>query len=330
MSDFRKNLEEWKDFGSNPESFIKFIPVFAMVFVLLTALFTCWAKIEPQERGVVLRFGKFNKTMEPGLHFRLPFRIDRVEKVPVQRQLKEEFGYRTKQSGIRTQYSSQNLDGESIMLTGDLNVADVEWVTQYRIVNPRDYLFKVRNLKGTFRVMNEAVMREIVGDRTINEILTTGRSVIENLVEADLQKLCNQYEMGVEIDQVILQDVNPPELVKPSFNGVNQAQQEKESQIYKARAEYNSVIPRAEGEASQVIEMARGYAIERINMAAGEADRFNAIYKAYQKAPEVTRQRLYLESMQKVLAQVGRKIIVDHESSGILPLLNLSPEGGSK
>jgi membrane protease subunit HflK len=330
MSDFRKNLEEWKDFGSNPESFIKFIPVFAMVFVLLTALFTCWAKIEPQERGVVLRFGKFNKTMEPGLHFRLPFSIDRVEKVPVQRQLKEEFGYRTKQSGIRTQYSSQNLDGESIMLTGDLNVADVEWVTQYRIVNPRDYLFKVRNLKGTFRVMNEAVMREIVGDRTINEILTTGRSVIENLVEADLQKLCNQYEMGVEIDQVILQDVNPPELVKPSFNGVNQAQQEKESQIYKARAEYNSVIPRAEGEASQVIEMARGYAIERINMAAGEADRFNAIYKAYQKAPEVTRQRLYLESMQKVLGQVGRKIIVDHESSGILPLLNLSPEGGSK
>jgi len=213
------------------------------------------------------------------------------------------------------------------MLTGDLNVADVEWVTQYRVSNPKDYLFKVRHLDKTFRDMNEAVMREVIGDHTINETLTTGRTAIEIAAKNELQARCNQYEMGIAIDQVILQDVNPPELVKPAFNEVNQAQQEREKLINQARQEYNKVIPKAKGDAQKTIEEAEGYAIERTNKAEGEAKRFESLFTAYQKAPEVTRQRMYLETMDKVLGTVGRKIIIDEDVSGLLPLLNLNQEG---
>jgi membrane protease subunit HflK len=292
-------------------------------FVLLIVALSTFYQVEPEEIGVVLRLGKFTRTSEPGLHARLPFGVERVIKVPVQRQLKEEFGFQTVQAGVRSQFSVRGKEAESNMLTGDLNAAVVEWVVQYRIVDPYQYLFRVRNVRETFRAMSEAVMRKVVGDRTVNEVLTVGRQEIADLVEQNLQALCDQYETGVKVEQVVLQDVNPPDPVKPSFNEVNQAQQEKEKLINEAQSEYNKVIPRARGEAQQVIQEAEGYAVERVNTARGDSARFVAIYDEYRKAPEVTRRRIYLETMNTILPQVKRKVVIDDAVRSVLPLLNL-------
>lgn len=220
------------------------------------------------------------------------------------------------------------------MLTGDLNAAVVEWVVQYRIVDPFKYLFRVRGVQETFRAMSEAVMRQVVGDRTVNEILTVGRAEAASLVEAELQRLCEQYETGIKVDQVVLQDVNPPDPVKPSFNEVNQAQQEREKLINEAQSEYNKVVPRAAGEAEQAIQEAEGYALGRVNRAQGDAAAFKAYYEAYRQAPDVTRRRIYLETMRTVLPNVQRKVIVDDGVRGVLPLLNLDggrgPAGGDR
>jgi membrane protease subunit HflK len=220
------------------------------------------------------------------------------------------------------------------MLTGDLNAAIVEWVVQYRIVEPYKYLFRVRNVQSTFRDMSEAVMRRVVGDRTVNEVLTIGRQEIADEVLLQLQELCDQYETGLKVDQVVLQDVNPPDPVKPSFNAVNEAQQEKERLINQAQSDYNKVIPRAKGEAEQTIRQAEGYALDRLNRARGDSARFVAFYDAYRKAPEITRKRIYLETMSEILPLVKQKIIVDDDLRSVLPLLNLnigkSSGGGSE
>ena len=300
------------------------------VIVLIVALSTFYT-VGPEEIGVVLRLGKFVRTTDPGLHAKLPFAIERVIKVPIQRQLKEEFGFQTisagARSGTRSQYSVRGREAEANMLTGDLNAAVVEWVVQYRIVDPYQYLFRVRNVRETFRAMTEATMRSVVGDRTVNEVLTIGRQEIADLVEQGLQGLCDQYENGIKVDQVVLQDVNPPDPVKPSFNEVNEAQQEKEKLINMAQSEYNKVIPRARGEAMQTISEAEGYAMNRINTARGDSARFVAVYNEYRKAPEVTRQRIYLETMSRILPQVQRKVIIDNDLRSVLPLLNLDAPG---
>ncbi len=289
------------------------------LFVLLGSVYT----VEPEQVGIVLRFGQYVREAKPGLNFKLPLGIESVIKVPVERQLKEEFGFRTVQAGVRTEYSQSQFDDESLMLTGDLNIADVEWVVQYRIVDAYKYLFKVRGVRDTFRAMSEAVVREVVGDRTVNEVLTVGRQEVASLVEQRLQALCDQYETGLKVEQVVLQNVTPPEKVKPSFNAVNQAQQEKEERINTAQREYNQVIPRAKGQAQQTIEEATGYALDRVNRAKGDATRFDALYEQYRKAPEVTRKRIYLETMGKVLPKAGKKVVVDEDVKGLLPLLNL-------
>jgi membrane protease subunit HflK len=305
-----------------PSNLIKLgvIGVFVLIF-----LFSSFFTISPEEVGVVLRFGKFSHTAEPGLNFKIPF-ADMVEKVPVQRQLKEEFGFRTESAGVRTRYSKASFLDESLMLTGDLNAADVEWIVQYRISDPYKFLFKVRETRYTFRAMTEAIMREIVGDRTVNEVLTVGRQEISVSVQVKLQELCDQYETGIRVDQVVLQDVNPPERVKPSFNEVNQAQQEKEKLINQAQTEFNQVIPRARGEAEQLIQQAEGYALERTNKARGEAARFNSLFSEYRRAKDVTRQRIYLETLNNILPKVGKKLIVDENIKGLIPLLDLKKE----
>jgi membrane protease subunit HflK len=284
--------------------------------------FTALYQVQPEEVGVVLRFGRYVRTTEPGLRAMIPF-VEQVQKVPVQRQLKQEFGFRTVEADTRTFYAETDFASEAAMLTGDLNVAVVEWIVQYRISDPFQYLFRVRNLEDTFRAMNEAVMREVVGDRTVTEVLTVGRQEIEALVEERLQDLANQYEMGVTVDQVVLQDVNPPDPVKPSWDEVNQAQQQRDRMINEARGEYNRVIPRARGEAQQAVLQAEGYALDRVNRSQGNAVRFMAVYDEYRRAPEVTRRRLYLETMQRVLPTVGRKLLIDEDTTGVLPLLSL-------
>ena len=297
-----------------------------IVVLFLAIASTSFYQVEPDSVGVVLRFGVHIENTEPGLHWRLPLGIDKVEPIPVQRQLTEEFGFETPRPGAPPRFPRNELADQSQMLTGDLNAAVVEWVVQYRIIDPVAFLFKVRNAQETFRDMSEAVMREVVGDRTVNEVITIGRQEVAAVVLEQPQELNELYETGIQVEQVVLQDVTPPDPVQPAFNQVNQAEQEKSKLISQAQSEYNKVVPRARGEAEQTILAAQGYAVERVNQAEGDAARFVALYEEYRKAPEVTRKRIYLETLKEILPRVGRKVVVDDEVRGVLPLLNL--EGG--
>jgi membrane protease subunit HflK len=297
------------------------IGVVAIVGLLLA--FNSFYQVQPEEFGMIRRFGKYvGPPTQPGLRFKLPF-IDVVDKVPVQRQLKVEFGFRTLEAGVRTVYSQQDFLGESLMLTGDLNVAVVEWIVQYRVSDPEMYLFRVRNVTDTFRDMTEAVMRAVVGDRTVTEVLTVGRQEIEATVKERVQEMANQYETGITIDQVVLQDVNPPDPVKPSWDEVNQAQQQRDRLINEALGEVNRVIPRALGEAQQAVLQAEGYALDRVNRSEGDSLAFKALYEAYRRAPNVTRRRMYLETMARVLPKMGTKLYLDKDVQGVLPILPL-------
>ncbi len=294
------------------------IIILIVFFMSLSSFF----QVGPEEVGVITRFGKYVRKVEPGLNMKLPF-VERVYKVPVERQQKLEFGFRTLRAGIRTDYTRSGYTDESLMLTGDLNLADVEWVVQYRVEKAYNFLFKVRNPETSLRDISEAAMRQIVGDRTVNEVLTVGRTEIASKVEELVQKICREYSLGLKIDQVVLQDVNPPESVKAAFNAVNEAQQEKETLINQAKSEYNKVIPKASGQAKETIQKAEGYATERVNNALGEAARFNALYKEYAKAPEITKRRIYLETMESVIPKLGTKIITDEKGNNVLPLLQM-------
>jgi membrane protease subunit HflK len=303
------------------------IKIIVGVIILLILLFGSIYQISPEQIGVILRFGKFVRTTDPGLHLKLPLGIEKLTKVPVQRQLKMEFGFRTTRPGVRTEYRvTPETQREAVMLTGDLNVVVVEWIVQYKIKDAYNYLFKIRDVNSTFRYMNEAVVRRIVGDNSVDEVITVGRARIADEAKEELQALCDLYEIGIEVNQLVFQDVNPPDPVKPAFNEVNEALQEKERKINEAWAEYNNEIPRAKGEANQMIRAAEGYATERINRSEGDANRFKAIYKEYSRAPLVTRKRLYLEAINDILPKINKKIIFDEEQKNIVPLLNLGEE----
>ena len=319
-----ENLFDQLNLPPNVRRFLKNTRLIILVLLASILLIASVFQVGTEELGIITRFGKFTRTVDPGLGMKIPF-IESVYKVPVERQQKLEFGFRTIKSDIQSQFENneETLD-ESTMLTGDLNLADVEWVVQYRVEDAYKYLFKVRNIETTLREISESAMRQIVGDRTVNEVLTVGRSEITREVEELIQTICREYSMGIKIDQIVLQDVNPPEPVKAAFNEVNQAQQEKETLIYKAKSEYNKVIPKASGEADETIQKAEGYAIERVNNAKGEAARFNSLYAEYVKAPEVTKRRLYLETMSVILPQIGNVIVADQKGNNLLPLLNMS------
>lgn len=304
----------------------------AVVAILLAiAVFSSFYTVQVEEAGVVLRFGKYVDTVDPGLHFKLPFGIDNVIMVPVRRQLKQEFGFGTQGNSNQYQWSSQEeMEYEKNMVTGDLNSALVEWVIQYRVTEPKDYLFKVRNADETLRDASESVMREVVGDRTVDEVITVGRQEIESESNDKLKQLVDLYELGITIDQVQLKNVDPPRPVQGSFNEVNQAQQEKEKSINVANGEYNKEVPKARGEAERQISEAEGYATQRINEAEGDAARFNALFAEYQKASDVTRRRLYLETMEEVMPRLGKKVILDEGASQVLPFLPLNPGTSSQ
>jgi membrane protease subunit HflK len=279
--------------------------------------------------GVVQRFGKYVHDVPPGLHFKIPFGVDIATVVPVKRQLKQEFGFATPGATDPFQ-GSRDPQRETQMVTGDLNSALVEWVVQYRVADPLKFLFHIRDPQLTLRDVSESVMREVVGDRTVDEVITIGRQEIEVEALARMQTLAGKYELGTSIDQVQLKNVNPPRPVQDSFNEVNQAQQEKEKLINEARRAYNKVIPLAEGEKDQRIREAEGYKLKRINEAEGDVARFNAILAEYLKAPEVTKRRIYLETLQQVLPKLRTKIILDEQAQQILPLLKLDSEQGGQ
>ena len=296
----------------------------AVVILVIVALvgWSSFFQVGTEEVGVITRFGKYVKLVQPGLNIKIPF-LETVTKVAVERQQKLEFGFRTVQARLNSAYTKTGTTDESLMLTGDLNLADVEWVVQFRIEDPYQYLFMVRNPEGTLRDISEAVVRQIVGNRTVNEVLTVGRTDISQNVKEQIQSLCREYSMGIKIEQVVLQDVNPPDPVKAAFNAVNEAQQEKETMINKAKSEYNRVIPQSRGEAQETIQKAEGYATARVNTAKGEVARFEMLYLEYVKSPDVTKRRIYLETMQKVLPKMNNKIITDQDGNNVLPLLQM-------
>lgn len=324
MSQIKKVFEaNFNDQKSQFRAIIMGLIAVLVVIALLTAFYT----VQAESQGVVLRFGKYIKTVEPGLKFKLPFGIDTVQIVPVRRQLKQEFGVSTRDATNPYQYtSSSEQSREKSMVTGDLNAASVEWIVQFRVNNPKQFLFQVKEPESTLRAVSESVMREVVGDRTVDEVITVGRQEIEVVALQRMQELVDNYKMGLSIDQVQLKDVNPPPPVQPSFNEVNQAQQQREQLINQANGEYNKVVPRARGEADQKIRAAEGYALKRVNEAEGDATKFTALFTEFLKAPEVTKRRLHLETMRSIIPKMGKKIILDSDAKQILPLLQIAPD----
>lgn len=284
-------------------------------------------KVDTEETGVVLRFGRFLGESSPGLHFKIPFGVDKVFLVKTGRVLKEEFGFRTVQPGVRTSYTKQGLEEESLTLTGDLNVSDVEWIVQFKVADPYKFLFRIKDPQGTIRDISEAVVRKVVGNSNVTEVLTTERALLAATIEKELQETLNDYDIGVRIVTVKFQDVNPPDPVKAAFNEVNESEQQKESLIFQAREQYNREVPKARGVAKSTLLEAEGYAVERINKAQGETNRFLALLAEYRKAPEVTRRRLYLETMEVILPRLGEIYVMDDGGTGALPLLPLRSEG---
>ncbi|MFQ6609444.1 MAG: FtsH protease activity modulator HflK, partial [Fidelibacterota bacterium] len=308
---------------------VKRIITFSAIILIIIVLGSSIYTIDANENGVVLRFGKYYTTTMPGLHFKLPYGIDKVYHVEVAYQFKEEFGFRTESPGVRTRYANKNFEDESWILTGDLNIAEVKWIIQYKIVDPVAYLFNVRDVTNTIRDVSEATVRLIVGDRSFHEALQSERKNIADLTKIHMQEILDKYQSGISVQLVQLQDVHPPQPVADSFNEVNRAKQEQETAVNEARQAYNKEIYRVQGEAQKMLNEAGGYAIERVNNAQGDVAMFAAVLEEYKKAPQITRDRLYLETMGKVLSKIPDKVIVDAKLESVLPLLNLD-QGGQK
>lgn len=302
----------------------KWIPFLFVIFVVLLAVVTSFFVVEPNEVGVIRRFGKYTRTANPGLHWKLPVMIEKLDKVKVTFPFKEEFGFRTLKAGVNTQYSSKSYSDESLMLTGDLNVLDVSWIVQFTIKDPVKLLFNIKDPRETVRDVSESVMRLVIGDNSVSEALTTRRVKINELVAEKIQKTLDHYESGIHIVMVKLQDVEPPRPVQDSFNEVNNANQEKERMINNAQEQRNRIIPQARGQAEKTIREAEAYALARIKRAQGDAAKFTKTWNAYKEAKDVTRRRLYLETLSRVLPRAGRIYISDPQMKAILPLMNLT------
>lgn len=307
------------------------LPVIILaVLIGINSYFT----VNPQETAVILRFGKFVRNTEAGLHFKMPFGIEQVYKVPTGRVIQREYGYRTIEAGIGSKISEKGYEEEAVMLSGDLNVVDVQWTIQYKISDPVKYLFKLVNVESTLDDISESVMRRMVGNRYADEVLTVGRADIAEMARKEIQIIMDHYETGLRIITVKLQNVNPPDPVKGAFNEVNEARQEKERTINEAQRIYNERIPKARGQAQQMITEAEGYALERVNKAKGETERFMEILSEYQKASAVTRKRMYLEAFENFINSVKGVLVFDENQENTLNILDIgktllssSPQG---
>ena len=322
-----ETLERWQrkpGYAWTPQEITRAVLIGIGALLILVGVFTSYYTVAPEEEAVVLRFGAYLTTAPPGLHLKLPFWIDEAIKIPVTEVRKEEFGFRTIEAGRRSSFSKQAL--ESTMLTGDLNIADVEWVVQYKIKDAKEWIFNVLEQEETIRDLSESIMRTVVGDYTVTEVLTRKRDEIAVAVKESLQARLDGYKMGVHIITVKLQNALPPEKVRDSFNDVNAAQQERSQLENEAQREYNKVIELAKGDAKREVSEAEGYQADRVNRAHGDVARFKEMVTQYQAAKEVTRRRLYLETLERVLPKVKRVLVVDKD--GVLKLLPLTDGGG--
>ena len=298
------------------------ISVFVLGFLIMSSVYT----VDANENAVILRFGAYSDTKGPGLHFKIPF-IETAQKVKVDYQYKQEFGFRTLRPGVKTQYSTRGFEKESWMLTGDLKIAEVKWVVQYKIKDAKNYLFNVKNVENTIFDVSEAAVRMMIGDRSFMEVLQSERESVALEAKKYMQELLDSYKSGVSIQLVQLQGVVPPEPVADSFNEVNRAKQEQETLINEAKQAYNKIIFLVEGEAEKIITEANGYAIERVNEAKGDIALFESILSEYKKAPQITKDRLYLETMEAILSKNKNKIIVDKDIENLVPFLNQKMNG---
>jgi modulator of FtsH protease HflK len=306
------------NFINNNKGLVK---VVVILIVLGLGAYTSFYTVQPSEEAVVTRLGRYDRTTSPGLHFLLPFGIEKASIVRTKLVLQEEFGFRTRDVRNNvTSYSKDDFEKESLMLTGDLNVADVEWIVQYQISDPQKYLFAAQDPRRNIRDVSEAIMRRVVGDRIVNEVLTTGRVEIATEAQKLTQEVLDKYDIGIRVITVKLQDVNPPDLVKPSFNEVNAAKQEQEKAINMAEEVYNKIIPEARGKAEETISNAEGYASAAVNRARGDAERFLLTLKEYRQAPEITRTRIYIETMQELFTRFENLTIVDDKIKGLIPV----------
>lgn len=299
-------------------------PVIILIGVVLLLASTMFYTVKPSEVGVIQRFGRYVRTTQPGLHFKMPLGIETVRKVNVRTVKTEEFGEGASAGVTRI---GVNVGSASVMLTGDLNVAVVPWVVQYRIKDPYNYLFKVRDVQQLLRDLSESSMRLVVGDRSIDDVISK-RDEIAVAAQESLQRELDQAETGIQVVTVEMKKTDVPEPVQPSLNEVNQATQEKEQMIYQAKEDYNKAIPAARGEADRTIRASEGYSLDRVNRAKGDASRFTALYAEYAKAKDITRRRLYLETVNDLYPKLQHKYIVDEEQKNLLPLLNLGKQNG--
>ena len=330
-------FELMKKFTGGGRSRGKFVGGFIAVILLILLVWgvmTSFYTVQPEQRAVVKRFGSVTGITDPGLHFKIPFGIDQIQLVATERVLKQEFGFRTRgtRQGESSTYSAAEFEDESLMLTGDLNMIDVEWVVQYRIDDPIKFLYQMREPTRTLRDISESVMRRIVGNMLGSEVLTIGRVEIQQKAGDEIQEILDQYDAGIRISTVEMQDVVPPPAVQPAFNEVNEARQERERMINEAQKRVNQEIPNAEGAALRTVAEAEGYATERVNRADGESTRFSAVLHEYQQAPTVTRSRLYLETLNEILPNIGQILVVQDGQMTPLPLLNVNRNaiGGDK
>lgn len=314
---FRQGRERMSSLG-------KWMPSLIVLFLIGFFALTSFYSVDQGEVGVIRRFGKYSKTTPPGLHWKLPFNIDKLDKVKVERVYKEEFGFRTIQAGINTRYSPKSYDEESLILTGDLNVLDVSWIVHFKIKDPVQLLFNVRGPLETVRDLSESAMRQVIGDYSVNAAITLRKNEINLAVRELLQNGLDVYKSGVQIDKVELQEVLPPKIVTASFNEVNEAEQEREKVINQSWEAYNKVIPKARGQAEKTVSEAEGYALARVNRAKGDATKFIDMYNAYKNDKEVTRRRMYLETIGEVIPQAGKIYVFEPNANSIIPLLNLS------
>jgi membrane protease subunit HflK len=319
-----------------PKINVGYVILGAAGLLILAGLATSFYTVAPDETAVIQRFGKFIGTADQGLHFKFPFGIDSVTNVKTTFVYKQEFGFRTTSANVQSEFATEGvgIDDEKLVLCGDLNVVAVEWVMQYTVSDPYKYLFKVRDAEGTLRAVSEAAVKEVIGDYAVDEVITTEREEIGAKTKIKVQQILDTYDIGINITDLRLRNVNPPTPeVQDAFEAVNRSEQKREELIRNAEAEYNRTVPRERGLAQQKIDQALGAKTERINIANGEAAQFNAIFVEYSKAPQVTRRRLYLETLARVLPMAGRIIVVDDNLKGLVPLLNVQDKlvpGGEK
>ncbi len=305
----------------------KIVAIVLAALVVQTA-FSSFYTIKPGEVGIILRLGKYNRTAQSGLHFKVPY-LEELAKVDVESVRKEEFGFRTRNPGVNTAFDRKGYSMEALMLTGNKDVIEVAWIVQYKVSDPVNFLFKVRDVSQMVRDASETVTRRIVGNMDFDYVLSN-REVLAASAKKELQAQMDRLQCGITLVTLQLLDINPPEQVKPAFNEVNEADQDMKRLINEAEETYNKIIPKAGGSAKQIVEESRGYAAERINRANGETNRFKAIVKEYQGAEEVTRQRMYLEAMQDIIPHVEHVYVMDKSQQSVLPFLDLSRKTGKE